>query len=297
VNRILSQHDTTLPARVVALLGHDSPPNFYHDLLSSQLDADRLDYLLRDNLMTGSRYGDYDLRWLLQAITIDTQSNRLAVEWKGVSAVEAYLQARYHMYRNVYFHKVVRSAEGMVKLALQRARRLAVQGRLNWPSREHCVCKTLLGQTLSNYEFVDLDDIAVLHCFKEWTRCEDAVLARLCSGLLYRRLYKTIDLSRVALPDAAQAVKRAFEAVRAAGGDPAYDMFFDEVADTPYKAYNPASGESGSEILVCEPNGTVIEFAAISPAAMSFSKQLIFRRIHVLADYRDAVAAAVASVD
>ena len=111
-------------------------------MLASQLDADRFDYLLRDNLMTGSRYGDYDLEWLLHALTIDESTGRLAVTWKGISAVEAYLQSRYHMYRNVYFHKVVRSAEGMVKLALQRAKRLAVQGRLEWPSSSPGVMST-----------------------------------------------------------------------------------------------------------------------------------------------------------
>ncbi len=295
VNRILRDRDAALPARVAGLLRHDSPPTFINDVLSSQLDADRLDYLLRDNHMTGSRYGDYDLSWLLQAMTIAKTTNRLAVQWKGVSAVEAYLQARYHMYRNVYFHKVVRSAEGMVKLALQRASRLAVQGRLNWPSREHGVCKTLLSLSLSNAEFVDLDDISVLHCFKEWSRSEDAVLARLCGGLLYRRLYKTIDLSRVEPAAAAHAVKRAFEAVTAVGGDAAYDLFFDEVADTPYAAYDPANGEAGSEIMVCEPDGKLIEFAAISPAAATLSRQLVFRRLHVLGEYRDTVAAAVSA--
>ncbi len=122
VHRLLFQHDRLMPEKVLAFLrgqGGEAARTFYLDLLSSQLDADRLDYLLRDNLMTGSGYGDYDLGWLLHAFTVDPASNRLAVTWKGVSAVEAYLQSRYHMYRNVYFHKVVRSAEGMVKLALQ----------------------------------------------------------------------------------------------------------------------------------------------------------------------------------
>src|SRR5688500_18185789 len=123
VHRLLLEHDIRLPAKVVALLrGRSGAPGFYCDILASQLDADRFDYLLRDNLMTGSRYGDYDLRWLLHALTIDPATERLAVTWKGVNAVEAYLQARYHMYRNVYFHKVVRSAEGMLKLTLQRAK-------------------------------------------------------------------------------------------------------------------------------------------------------------------------------
>ena len=73
----------------VGLLLSKSKRSFYSDILSSQLDADRLDYLLRDNLMTGSRYGDYDLNWLLHALTVDRRTNRLAITWKGISAVEA----------------------------------------------------------------------------------------------------------------------------------------------------------------------------------------------------------------
>ena len=119
VNRALVEHDAALPQKIVDFLHCRPARTFVCDILSSQLDADRLDYLLRDNLMTGSRYGGYDLRWLLVSMTIDSNSDRLAVTWKGVSAVEAYLAARYHMYRNVYFHKVVRAAEGMLKLALQ----------------------------------------------------------------------------------------------------------------------------------------------------------------------------------
>ncbi|MGH7215340.1 MAG: HD domain-containing protein, partial [Tepidisphaeraceae bacterium] len=166
VHRILFQHDKLLPERVIDFMRCKPTRTFYCDVLSSQLDADRFDYLLRDNLMTGSGYGNYDLGWLLHALVVDEGTNRLAVTWKGVSAVEAYLQARYHMYRNVYFHKVVRSAEGMVKLALQRAKRLAVQDRLEWPTRDEGVYKALVGQRLSMGEFRELDDVSVMHCFK-----------------------------------------------------------------------------------------------------------------------------------
>src|SRR5205814_5511176 len=187
------------------------------------LDADRFDYLLRDNLMTGSRYGGYDLGWLLHALTVDESSDRLAVTWKGVSAVEAYLQSRYHMYRNVYFHKVVRAAEGMVKLALQRARRLMAQDRLSWPPREHPVNKALTGQRLTIEEYTDLDDLSVMHCFKIWTAADDAPLAALCKGLLNRRLFKTLDVTHLPEAEATAAFARAQQAVAAAGGDGTYD--------------------------------------------------------------------------
>src|SRR5688572_754565 len=213
VNRILREFDPQMPRRVVDLIGCRAPRTVYCDVLSSQLDADRLDYLLRDNLMTGSQYGNYDLGWLLHALTIDESSNRLAVNPKGVSAVEAYLQSRYHMYRNVYFHKVVRSAEAMVKLALQRARMLAERGELPQPGNDDPVCKALLGRPLSHEEFLDLDDVSVQHAFKIWSKSRDAILAELCGGLLMRRVFKTIDLSHI---DDRARVERVINAVGSA---------------------------------------------------------------------------------
>src|SRR3954468_5928092 len=109
VHQILFQHDRLLPEKVLAFIrAEDGQRTFLNDVTASQLDADRFDYLLRDNHMTGSHYGLYDLEWLLHTLTVETTSNRLSVTWKGISAVEDYLHARYNMYRNVYFHKVVR---------------------------------------------------------------------------------------------------------------------------------------------------------------------------------------------
>ena len=71
VHRILFEHDRAMPAKVVDFLECRPKRTFFCDIISSQLDADRFDYLLRDNLMTGSRYGGYDLKWVLHALTID----------------------------------------------------------------------------------------------------------------------------------------------------------------------------------------------------------------------------------
>ncbi|HEX8340502.1 MAG TPA: HD domain-containing protein [Tepidisphaeraceae bacterium] len=291
IHRTLAAFDPALPGRVSMMLQCKPGPSFLCDILSSQLDADRLDYLLRDNLMTGSQYGDYDLEWLLQSMTIEPTHNRLAMNWKGVSAVEAYLQARYHMYRNVYFHKVVRAGEGMVQRVLQRAKRMAVQGRLEWPPPGDPVHKTLMGQQLEIEEFIELDDVSVLQCFKIWCRSDDETLARLCHGLLYRRLFKTIDLTRVEDPSRIdRAVAAAASAIEKAGGEPAYAFFYDNPADTPYKAGTTAAVR---EILICEPNGRVGTLADASPFIGSFLQQLTFRRIHVDEAYRDVVEKAV----
>jgi uncharacterized protein len=288
IHQLLIRHDKALPEQVVTMLLGKWPRRFLSDVISSQLDADRLDYLQRDNVMTGSGYGAFDLRWLIAATVVEPATQRLVVLPKAVSAVEAYLQARYHMYRNVYFHKVVRSAEGMLKLALKRARRLAIQDRLSWPARESGVCRALLGQRISMAEFVDLDDVSLTQCFKIWADSkEDTTLSTLCHGLLFRRLYKSIDVT--SLPDSPQAFVRAAQAVLDAGGDPEYDLFFDEPTDTPY-AIDPTK-EKGIKVLMTD--GTLKDIAELSPMTEGLNRQLAFRRIHVREDFRDRVRQAI----
>jgi HD superfamily phosphohydrolase len=199
------------------------------------------------------------------------------------------------MYRNVYFHKVVRSAEGMVKLALQRAKRLAVQERLPWPPAESVVHRMLLGRSVATEEFVDLDDVSVMHCFKLWQASDDPALAGLCRGLLFRRVYKTIDLTH--LGDAAQgAADAATDAVARAGGDPAYDLFYDEPSEAAYEA-NGREPCRDAEIAVLRPDGTLTTFAEVSPLTEALNRQLLFRRLHVGAQWRDVAARAAQSAD
>lgn len=289
VHGLLAEFDAALPEKVVEFMECRPRRTFYNDIIASQLDADRFDYLLRDNLMTGSRYGAFDLAWLLQALTIDESSNRLAITWKGVSAVENYLQARYHMYRNVYFHKVVRSAEGMVRLALQRAKRLAVQDRLPWPPRDHPTYKALLGQRLSIEEFTDLDDVSMLTSFKLWMKGEDQTLAQLSRGLLFRRLYKVIDLSQVEDEQEARGLFRRVEgAVVRAGGEAGYDLFFDEPEGQPYASSIPDPGGfcPTDGILIRDAGGRISDFSATSPLVGALNRQLVFRRMHLLEGWK-----------
>ncbi len=283
VHRLLAAYDPALPERVNDLIHCPSDNRtFLHDIICSQLDADRFDYLLRDNLMTGSRYGHFDLQWMLQHLTVE--GGRLAVSTKGVSAIENYLQGRYHMYRNVYFHKTVRSAEGMARLALQRAKRLAVQERLDWPPPDQPVHKSLVGRQLSIREFIELDDISVLHCFKIWMSGDDALLASLCRGLLFRSLFKSIDLTPFDAEKVAQIRTGAAQAIQQAGGEPAYEMFYDEPSDTPYDDHT-----GSNQIMILDATGELVEFARISPMSDALNRQLMFRRLHFAAPHRQAI--------
>jgi HD superfamily phosphohydrolase len=74
-----------------------------------------MDYLLRDSLMTGAKYGIYDLEWIIKSLEIDEENDRLYVSARGIYAVEDYLQARYYMFRQVYFHRTLRSAENILR--------------------------------------------------------------------------------------------------------------------------------------------------------------------------------------
>jgi uncharacterized protein len=291
VHRILREHDRELPNRLIAFLAGQPRRTFFNDIIASQLDADRFDYLLRDNLMTGSQYGGFDLGWLLMALTVDEKSNCLAVTHKGISAIEDYLQSRYHMYRNVYFHKVVRSAEGMLRLALQRARRLAVQDRLPWPPRDNYVYKALLGQNLTTGEFIELDDIAMLQCFKLWMVGEDQTLAQLCRGLLFRKLFKVIDLSSVKDPAKFTRIRQVVEeTIGIGGGDPAYDLFFDEPADTSEDHLSMTGAfYCGDGIRVRDIHGRMRNIAEISPLVHALDRQLSFKRLHMVEQWKPAV--------
>jgi HD superfamily phosphohydrolase len=160
--------------------------------------------------------------------------------------------------------------------------------------RDESVYKALLAQPLRPDEFLEMDDITVMHCFKIWSKSDDAILAKLCNGLLFRNVYKSIDLSRVADPDRAAAiVKRAESAVADAGGDSTYEVFYDELAETGYEVPIAGDPDSPSEILIVDPTGHARDFAQISPLVQALNQQLMFRRLHVTAEYRDLVQKAI----
>src|SRR5262249_11791044 len=157
VNHLLRGFDRELPRNLALLYTHRYSPAFVSQLVSSQLDCDRMDYLLRDSLMTGAKYGIYDLEWVLHALKIDDASDRVYVESKGLYAVEEYLQARYYMFRQVYFHRTLRSAEAVLVSALNRARELIESDNLGFRMRGSVFEKMLVGEDVTTSEYLRLD--------------------------------------------------------------------------------------------------------------------------------------------
>ncbi|MGH9822061.1 MAG: HD domain-containing protein [Blastocatellia bacterium] len=254
VNQILVRHDSRLPDKLAALYEYTYSPGFVSQLVSSQLDCDRMDYLLRDSLMTGVKYGVFDLEWILHALRIEPQTGRIYVDRKGIHAVEEYLQARYYMFRQVYFHRTLRSAEAVLVSALTRARELTVEGKMDASNPHSAFDKMLLGEPLSIAEYLELDDTNLLFNLKQWTSNSDPILSDLSRRLVHRKLFKAADLE-IPADELRPFFDEASQAVSAAGFDPQYYMVVDRASDIPYYGYyQPRTDDRKGSIYVEAPN-------------------------------------------
>jgi hypothetical protein len=241
IGRLLHSHSPELPAKVAAIIEGKFQPAALGQLVSSQLDVDRMDYLLRDSLMTGAKYGIYDLEWIINALAIDEEGDRIYVAARGLYAVEEYLQARYYMFRQVYFHRTLRSAEAVLRSTLRRALNLLESGESVWYAADTAFEKVLRKEPLTVSEHLEVDDADVLFHIKQWQRSADPVLNDLSRRFIGRRLFKAIDLD---MPGSEQAdfLSAARECVAGAGFDPQYYFIEDRASDVPYYSYYTAEG-------------------------------------------------------
>jgi len=208
-----------------------------------------MDYLLRDSMMTGVKYGVYDLEWVLHALKIDRSTGHIYVESKGLHAVEEYLQARYYMFRQVYFHRTLRSAEALLTSALTRACELA-GGAGTVTIHGEVFRKMLLGEPATTAEFLELDDTDLVFNLKRWGREQDPILSDLARRFVSRRLFKASDLE---IPGDVTPLflERAADLVSRFGFDPRYYLILDRASDIPYYGYYlPGRPEPDGQIYV-----------------------------------------------
>jgi HD superfamily phosphohydrolase len=209
-----------------------------------------MDYLLRDSLMTGAKYGIYDLEWIINALAIDEENDRIYVAARGLYAVEEYLQARYYMFRQVYFHRTLRSAEAVLRSILRRALKLLESGKDVWYAPDTAFEKVLRRDSLSLADHLEMDDSDVIFHVKQWQRSGDAILADLSKRFVGRRLFKAVDLD---MPSSERVgfLTAAKDRVAQAGFDPEYYFIEDRASDVPYYNYYTVEGaEPKSRIYV-----------------------------------------------
>jgi hypothetical protein len=196
MKRLNSETDGLL-TDAIRIFDHSYPRRYLHQLVSSQLDVDRMDYLNRDSFYTGVSEGVIGYDRILQMLTV--VNGELMVEEKGVHSVEKFIIARRLMYWQVYLHKTVLGAEQLLINILARAKELAQAGTplFATPSLKYFLYNRF---TAGDFEqdsvhlerFCMLDDNDVLTSIKVWQNEADTILCTLCKMLINRNLYKVI---------------------------------------------------------------------------------------------------------
>ena len=180
----------------IQIFQNKHPKKFLHQLVSSQLDMDRMDYLNRDSFFTGVSEGVIGYDRIIKMLTV--KNNELVVEEKGIYSIEKFLIARRLMYWQVYLHKTVLSAEQMLIRTLKRAKELAQQG-IDLPASEGL--RYFLYNKISRKDFkknrdelldkyASLDDVDIISALKNWASHDDFVLSFLSKSIIERKLFK-----------------------------------------------------------------------------------------------------------
>jgi uncharacterized protein len=304
VNACLVKFDGSLPAQLESFFAEDvetpgalSPiPPFLTQIVSSQLDADRFDYLPRDSRATGTAYGIFDSAWLLQNLFLDQSKHRFFLGRKAVLQAEQYVFARYHMYQSVYFHKTTRAAEVMLRLMFRRYKVLldaqptleAKQGVV--PDAPDALVRAFAKQlTLSDY--LDLDDHTMTEFFKACGRCADVTLQMLALGVLHRRLFKATDVTGFLAPGVAKFTEKAKAILGTAGIDPNYAFESDTPSDTAYKLYDPDAAKPATQIFVEVHDGSQKELSSVSENVRQLTRKYTLIRYYYPASVRSAIRA------
>lgn len=244
------------------------PKKFLHQLVSSQLDVDRMDYLSRDSFYTGVSEGVISYDRILKMFTV--HDGELMVEEKGIYSIEKFIVARRLMYWQVYLHKTVLSAESMLVKILQRAKMLAIGGTELFasPALRYFLYRHIGRESFEKEPqcldlFCQLDDYDIMSAIKVWCGHADKVLNLLCNWLTSRQLFK-VTLSNEAFPaeQVAELKQKVKEQWQLTDEEADYLVFTDTAS---LKAYDA----DDEKINILFKNGTVRDISSIDNALVS----------------------------
>lgn len=223
VHQALRKCQSDLPEKVVQILSHTHPKKMLSQMISSQLDADRMDYLLRDAYETGTSYGTFDLERILRTMRVKDQT--LCMKESGMHSVEDYIMARYHMYWQVYLHPDAKSYELLIERFFCEYKKREIQ----IPVFE------CFRRDLTNEEFIQMDEARLLYGFQEASACEDPLLSEYARCILDRHLLEWMEDPSV---EEEQEIQRKLEEK----GYALKDWYMEE--KTQNQAYFPYSEQS-----------------------------------------------------
>lgn len=252
------------------------PKKFLHQLVSGQLDVDRMDYLTRDSFFTGVSEGVIGYDRIIKMLTV--HKGELMVEEKAIYSIEKFLVARRLMYWQVYLHKTVLGAEMILVKILERAREIGLRDE---SSIGNSVLKRfLLNQYKINIadnldDFCSLDDTDVSYAIKQWCRHTDKVLSTLCRGVLDRKLFKVkIQNGPIAEADLQAARESAMEKTGVNEAGAAYFGFTGEAENRTYNPYN-------EKINILFKDGTVKNISEVDNALIQTNLSTPVKKFYI----------------
>jgi uncharacterized protein len=247
----------------IKIFNNQYKKKFLHQLVSSQLDMDRLDYLKRDSFFTGVSEGVISSDRIIKMLNV--KNDQLVVEVKGIYSIEKFLIARRLMYWQVYLHKTVLSAETLLVNILKRAKELSASGKElfatpmfqvflqnNYSAKDFETNKDLLNQ------FVQLDDYDIMAAIKVWASNDDKILRKLCESLIERRLYRIeLQTQKITTSYKNNLIEKACKHFNVSRKDAAYFVICDEVNNSAYNS-------SDFKINILMSNGQLLDVAEAS---------------------------------
>ncbi|RJU80800.1 MAG: HD domain-containing protein [Candidatus Poseidoniales archaeon] len=209
-------------------------PPFMKEIVSSQLDVDRMDYLVRDQANTGAQIGGFDIPRVFRALRVGENGHFYVKNW-GLPAIEAYLVTRYHMYNQVYFHKVNMLTQNYLVKMLSRARELALNGELNISGRLQLM---LLKDDLTAVEYAELNDSHVKVALPDWANHDDEILSLYAEKLLSRKdFHKSIRIDSLTIEMVDIIKTRLEQVVSSKGFNPEIHVLYAKISKRGYMPY------------------------------------------------------------
>ena len=226
--------------RLFAIMDGDSVyegaaiPPFMKEIVSSQLDVDRMDYLVRDQANTGAQIGGFDIDRVFRALRIGDDGHFHVKTW-GLPAVEAYLVTRYHMYNQVYFHKVNMLTQNYLIKMLSRAKVLAQKGDLSLDDK---LQQMLLNESLSPSQYAELNDSHIKVVLDDWSKHNDELLSLYAGKLLSRRdFHKSLRIDTLDINMVDLVKDRLEKFIQDKGFDPEMHVLYARISKRGYMPY------------------------------------------------------------
>lgn len=263
INRVLRKYDENLPKLISSIIDHSHPNPLSYQLISSQIDADRMDYLLRDAYMSGTPYGSFDVNRIMRIMKV--KDHNIVFKKSGVSAIENYIMGRYHMYEQVYYHPVSTCVEIIFSSFLRRMKELYL-ANYQFKFDISTIIPFFSDEMVNVKDYVLLDDVVVNYYLKEATKEDDKILSDLACRIVYRRLFDYQILNNE------EEVNKVKEELINKGYDPNYYIASIRLRRNIYKKYGDVNYASINILL---DNGSVKEITKVSQIVNAISASKI----------------------